>query len=498
MYGVVRFAEAAKAARRAARSSAPSCPSACPSRRAATPDPEGEHLLVLARDTEGYGRLCRQISAAQLAAATKGRPVYDADELAGAHDGHWLVLTGCRKGAVPAALARGGAAGTDAARGALDELVGRFGRDNVAVELWHHGDPLDDARNDALAELAAAPRAGHRRHRQRALRGARPAPAGDRAGRGPGPAQPGRDGRLAARRRHRAPALRGGDGGPVRPLPRRRAAGRRARPGLLVRPAPGRPAAARLGHPGRARRDELAARADPGPRGAPLRAAGRRAGPGAYKQLAYELDMIAQLDFPGYFLIVSEIVDFCTESGILCQGRGSAANSAVCYALGITAVDPVTYGLLFERFLAPDRDGPPDIDLDIESGRREEVIQHVYERYGRDRAAQVANVITYRPRMAVRDMARALGYAPGPAGRLVQADRAVGAAGRHRRPRHPRGGRAAGHRADALPAAPGHPLRRHGDLRPAGGRGVPGGVGLVHRTARCCSGTRTTAPRPGW
>jgi error-prone DNA polymerase len=134
---------------------------------------------------------------------------------------------------------------------------------------------------------------------------------------------------------------------------------------------------------------------------------------GAYKQLAYELDMIAQLDFPGYFLIVSEIVDFCTESGILCQGRGSAANSAVCYALGITAVDPVTYGLLFERFLAPDRDGPPDIDLDIESGRREEVIQHVYERYGRDRAAQVANVITYRPRMAVRDMARALGYAPG-------------------------------------------------------------------------------------
>src|SRR4029078_456045 len=86
---------------------------------------------------------------------------------------------------------------------------------------------------------------------------------------------------------------------------------------------------------------------------------------GAYKQLAYELDMIAQLDFPGYFLIVSEIVDFCTESGILCQGRGSAANSAVCYALGIPAVDPVTYGLLFERFLAPDRDGPPDIDLDI-------------------------------------------------------------------------------------------------------------------------------------
>ena len=134
---------------------------------------------------------------------------------------------------------------------------------------------------------------------------------------------------------------------------------------------------------------------------------------GAYKQLAYELDMIAQLDFPGYFLIVNDIVDFCTESGIHCQGRGSAANSAVCYALGITDVDPVTYGLLFERFLAPDRDGPPDIDLDIESDRREEVIQHVYERYGRDHAAQVANVISYRPRSAVRDMAKALGYSPG-------------------------------------------------------------------------------------
>ena len=135
--------------------------------------------------------------------------------------------------------------------------------------------------------------------------------------------------------------------------------------------------------------------------------------PGAYRQIEHELALIEQLDFPGYFLIVSEIVDFCVASDILCQGRGSAANSAVCYALGITAVDPVVYKLLFERFLAPERDGPPDIDLDIESGRREEVIQHVYERYGRDRAAQVANVITYRPRMAVRDMARALGYAPG-------------------------------------------------------------------------------------
>ncbi|WP_188037575.1 error-prone DNA polymerase, partial [Actinotalea sp. JY-7885] len=132
--------------------------------------------------------------------------------------------------------------------------------------------------------------------------------------------------------------------------------------------------------------------------------------PGAYAQIAHELDVIETLGFPGYFLIVHDLVSFCHERGILCQGRGSAANSAVCYALGVTAVDAVRHGLLFERFLAPERDGPPDIDVDIESMRREEVIQHVYERFGRRHAAQVANVISYRPKSAVRDAARALGY----------------------------------------------------------------------------------------
>ena len=103
------------------------------------------------------------------------------------------------------------------------------------------------------------------------------------------------------------------------------------------------------------------------------------------------------------------------RQNIMCQGRGSAANSAVCFALGITNVEPIEAGLLFERFLSPDRDGPPDIDLDIESGRREEVIQYVYDTYGRDNAAQVANVITYRTKGAVRDAARALGFAQGAA-----------------------------------------------------------------------------------
>jgi error-prone DNA polymerase len=135
--------------------------------------------------------------------------------------------------------------------------------------------------------------------------------------------------------------------------------------------------------------------------------------PHAFHQLERELETIEDKDFPGYFLIVHSITKFCREKDIFCQGRGSAANSAVCYALGITNVDAVANDLLFERFLAPDRDGYPDIDLDIESDRREEVIQWVYQQYGRERAAQVANVITYRAKSAVRDVARALGYSPG-------------------------------------------------------------------------------------
>ena len=139
----------------------------------------------------------------------------------------------------------------------------------------------------------------------------------------------------------------------------------------------------------------------------------RASAPRAYAQIEHELKIIAQLSFPGYFLVVHDIARFCRENNILCQGRGSAANSAVCYALGVTAVDPVANELLFERFLSPARDGPPDIDMDIESDQREKVIQYVYDKYGRDYAAQVANVITYRGRIAVRDMARALGFSQG-------------------------------------------------------------------------------------
>src|SRR5713226_9550145 len=126
-------------------------------------------------------------------------------------------------------------------------------------------------------------------------------------------------------------------------------------------------------------------------------------------QLKKELQIVEALDYPGYFLTMREIVEFCRAKGILCQGRGSAANSAVCYCLGITAIDPIRMGLLFERFISQERAEPPDIDLDIQHDRREEVIQHVYEKYGRDRAAMVANVVRYRSRSALRDVGKALG-----------------------------------------------------------------------------------------
>jgi error-prone DNA polymerase len=131
--------------------------------------------------------------------------------------------------------------------------------------------------------------------------------------------------------------------------------------------------------------------------------------PAVREQVERELQLIEELDYGGYFLTMYEIVRFCREQDILCQGRGSAANSAVCYCLGITAVDPARIDLLFERFLSRERAEPPDIDLDIEHDRREEVIQWVYRRYGRRHAAMVANVIRYRTRSAVRDVGKALG-----------------------------------------------------------------------------------------
>ncbi len=409
MYGVPKFEQAARAAGVATVFGAELSVGLDPA-EGRVPEAGGEHLLVLARNAQGYRRLSRQIAAAQLAGGAKGRPRYDLDELADAAAGGWAVLTGCRRGAVPAALASGGMA---AAEKALRELVERFGREHVHVELVDHDQPLDDARNDALFELA-------RRARVTAV-----------ASNNVHHATPA-DGRLAAvvaavRARRSldemAPFL------PAAGVAHLRSgaemAARLARfPGvreatvelgaacafdfkLLAPRLPDWPTPD--GHDEASWLRELVERSAPeryGPRGAERT-------PGAWAQIDHELDVITTMGFAGYFLIVHDIVAFCDRNDILCQGRGSAANSAVCYALGITSVDAVRHGLLFARFLSSGREGPPDIDLDIENRRREEVIQHVYAKYGRERAAQVANVITYRPRLALRDAAKALGFSVG-------------------------------------------------------------------------------------
>ena len=151
-------------------------------------------------------------------------------------------------------------------------------------------------------------------------------------------------------------------------------------------------------------------------------------------QIAQELALIARLGYEPYFLTILDIVRFANDRGILCQGRGSAANSAVCYVLGITAVDPAEHDLLFARFLSEERREPPDIDVDFEHERREEVIQHIYARYGRDRAGIIATVIRYRPRSAMREVGKALGLSEDITARLASSQ--WGSWGREIRDRH--------------------------------------------------------------
>lgn len=380
------------------------------------PDPRALHLPVLARGPDGYRALSRAIAEGHLATGTKGAAEYRLESLAEQADGRWLVLTGCRKGPVRHALTDGGRTpgvaprGLDRARTELDRLAALFGRDNVAVEVTQSGGPFDSETADALAALAqdaglplvatgnvhyATPRDADLAMALAAVRAR--SSMEDLDGWLPGAPTAHLASAAEMRHRHRrhpqavATAAALGDECafdlhlvapqlPPYPVP----------PGhteaTWLRELVRRGALERYGPPEAERV------------------------PGAYAQLEHELRVIEDLGFPGYFLVVYDLVDFCHRNGILAQGRGSAANSAVCYALKVTAVDAVQHGLLFERFLAPERDGPPDIDVDIESGRREEVIQYVYAKHGRTHAAQVANVISYRARSAVRDAARALGY----------------------------------------------------------------------------------------
>ncbi len=439
LYGVVRFSQAAKAVGMPTAFGAELHLPAPDGRRhphertratpglpvldlpTGVPDPRASHLLVLARGPDGYRALSRSIAEAHLRTGEKGAADYRLEELAANAAGQWLVLTGCRKGTVRRALAGGDPSGVGgvapggvaAARTELDRLVALFGRDNVAVEVTATGDPYDSERADALAALAAD--AGLPLVATGNVHYATP-----------------RDADLAAalaavRARSSVEDLDGWlPGAPVAhlrsatemlALHRRHpsAVGTAAAlaaecafdlslvaPQLPPYPVPD-------GHTETTWLRELVRQGALELYGPP----DAERVPGAYAQLAHELRVIEELGFPGYFLVVYDLVKFCRDHGILGQGRGSAANSAVCYALRVTAVDAVRHGLLFERFLAPERDGPPDIDVDIESARREEVIQYVFEKHGRSHAAQVANVISYRPRSAIRDAARALGYDAG-------------------------------------------------------------------------------------
>ena len=408
MYGAVRFNDAARELGVRVGFGA-ELSLDLPAAQGGTADPVGQHLLVIARGQEGYHRLCRVISRAQLAGGEKGRPVYDLDALVHDLAGQVVVLTGCRKGAVRRALV---GQGPTAARAELETLVDRFGREHVFAELIDHYQPLDSTHNDHLAAMAkdlgiatvvsnnvhyARPEDGYLADALAAVRARRSIE--ELEGWLPADAtkflRSGTEQREAFERRYPG------------------AVGRAALLGvevafdlqLVVPELPPFPVEA--GH------DEMSFLRELTWKGAASRYGSRAENPRAYAQLDHELEVIEKLGFPGYFLVVWDIVRFCREANILCQGRGSAANSAVCYALGICHADPVRWGLLFERFLAPERDGPPDIDIDIESDRREEAIQYVYERHGRLHAAQVANVITYRAPSAIRDAAKALGYSQG-------------------------------------------------------------------------------------
>ncbi|MBI2014817.1 MAG: DNA polymerase III subunit alpha, partial [Candidatus Rokubacteria bacterium] len=363
----------------------------------------GARLPLLVEDREGWQNLCRLITRMKLG-APKGAAAVALDDLAPYAAG-LVCLTGGARGPLALRLARGDVAG---ARGVLDRLVAIFGRSGCYVEVQRHLDREQERilqglvalARGARIPLAAANQPLYARPEGRPLADVftciREKTDLDRAGRrlqanaeralreraamtrlfSDLPDAVANTGELALRLHFTLKDL--GYRFPEFPLP------------------PGQTPLAHL--------RELTARGVSARYGAgPLAARARR-------QVAHELELIGRLDLAGYFLIVWDLVEFCRAGDILVQGRGSAANSAVCYALGITAVDPVGMELLFERFLSEARGEWPDIDLDLPSGdRREAVIQYVYRRYGRLGAGMTANVITYRGRSAAREVGRALG-----------------------------------------------------------------------------------------
>src|SRR6266849_3188969 len=369
----------------------------------------GWRYPLLVNSRVGYQNLCRLITRMKLR-ARKGEGHVEREEIAELREG-LICLTGGEEGPLAAALQEGGLArGTKCVQG-LCEL---FGRENVYVELQRHYGREEEARNQAAVEIArklslpllATNGVCHATPYERELLDV-----------------------FTCIRHHRVLATAGR-------LLCRNSERHLKSPAEMERLFADLPEAI-------ANTQELSSRLEftlndlgyefpkyPTPEGcSQMQFLRERTYEGmlsrygadnekARKQIDREMALIEKLDLPGYFLIVWDIVRFCREKNILVQGRGSAANSAVCYALGITAVDPVGMELLFERFLSEERGEWPDIDLDLPSGdQRERAIQYVYERYGVHGAAMTANVITYRDRSAAREVGKALGFS------LEQADK---------------------------------------------------------------------------
>ncbi len=368
---------------------------------------ETDHLVLLAGSPEGYRALSHLVTKAQMR-GEKDHPVYSWDDLAIAATNHHIhALTGCHSGAVPKAAVRGdlGAAMREASR--LRELFGP----RLHLELWHHGMPEDDARNDLLWEVSqklalsvvATNQVHYHRRGDAYLSEVLAAIGGRRTLSEADGFRPASDERYLkhpdemTRRFARYPGV----------VPRAAELGRRLAFDLgLV--APKLPDFPMPGH----FRDEMDYLRHLTWEGARDVYPGSDDGidPSARRRLCHELDIIERLGFPGYFLVVKDLVDFARSRDIYCQIRGSGADSAVCRCIGLTRVDPIRLHLPFERFLSEERGKPPDIDVDFEADRREEVIQYCYRRYGRERAAMVANVITYRARSVLRDVAKTFGF----------------------------------------------------------------------------------------
>ena len=361
------------------------------------------HIVLLAESHVGYSNLSSLITRARMD-HPRGTPRVSLDTLARHADGLY-ALTGCPRGAVPQALLRGG---RDAGCEALATLLDIFGR-RVSVEVWNHAVP---AERDLVRELIALARAldvpwvvtndvHYARATQRiahdvlcALRhgetlegmGTRLRPNGEWYLKG--------HAQMRRRWQHDDAGIR-----QTLVIAER----------CAFRLHDLKPRLPHFTLPPGVSEDEYLARLVEA--GAEERWGWRRTARHD-KQLEHELALIGKLGLAGYFLIVWDIVRFARREGILCQGRGSAANSAVCYCLGITAVDPIKLELLFERFLSEERTEAPDIDIDFAHRERERVLQYVYEKYGREHAAMVCEHITWRGRSAVRDAARVLGFSP--------------------------------------------------------------------------------------